>query len=152
MTKVRYAKQRGGVGFYSEIELESLKTEELESFVSDHCSWNMIKSENPTYIIGSGYDDWKEAGIKGIKFALSRINHREKKEIKFLDLNGHPAHSNLYSMFAAGFLCLFEDFGIELKKEDYENLLDFVSSSAGWEKINEMPNEKKLAITMYNKS
>ena len=152
MTKFIYKKQRAGFGFYAEIELEPLNTSKTESFVSDYCSWKMIKSENPSYRIGSNYDGWTEASIKGVEFALSRINHKVKKEIKLLDLNGHVAHSNLYSMFAAGFLCLFKDFGIELKKEDYENLIDFVSSSGGWDKINEMPNEKKLLISTYNKS
>lgn len=152
MTKVKYAKQRGGIGFYSEIELESVKTSKSDSFVSDHCTWNMIKSENPNYTIGLGYDEWKEAAINGIKYALSKINHEVKMEIKLLDLNGHSAHTNLHSMFAAGFICLFNDFGVELKEDDYEKLLTFVSSSAGLGRINEMPNENKLAITLYNKS
>ena len=110
----------------------------------------MIKSANPQYKILELYKAWKEAAICGVKYALTRINHTDKVEIRFIDLNGHPAHSNLYSMFAAGFLCTFEVFEIELKQSDLEKLYDFVASSVGIEKIHEQPDPRKLEIEIYN--
>ena len=151
MTKAKYARQRGGVSFYAEVELDSITTSNLESFVTDYCTWNMIKSATPKYTIGSRYNKWKEAAISGIKFALTRISHKNKIEVKFIDLNGHPAHSNLHSIFAAGFLCTFKHFEIEIKQDDLENLYDFVASSIGIENINESPNENNLIISQYNK-
>lgn len=152
MIRYRYAKQRKGTGFYSVVDLELIETNKAQSFVSDHCTWDLILSENPNYVIGKGYDIWKEAVINGVEFALSKIAHTNKVEVRLIDLNGHVAHSNLYSMFVAGFLCTFKAFELELDEDELEQLYDFVSGSAGFEKFEEMPDERQLNIRQYSKT
>jgi hypothetical protein len=151
MTKLKYAEHRRGFGLYAVVEIESIETQRAESFVSDTCTWNMIKSENPTYEIGPGYHDWKDSATYGIRCALSKITHHPKVEIKLLDLNCHPAHSNHYSMFAAGFLCLFKDFGVKLSGIDHERVVDFVARSAGSKNFDEKPDGTALVIGQYAK-
>lgn len=149
MTQEKYNKQINGIGLFAEIWIDSYKSDNPESIVIDACSWKVLREAYENLQLGEGYYKWKTAALKGIRFAISKIETDVIYEIHLLDLNGHVLHSNLHSMFAVGLLSVFRELRIDISENDLAELHEFVHSSKGFSGIWEEPDENKLHITNY---
>jgi hypothetical protein len=149
MTQEKYNKQINGIGLYAEICIDSSKSNGLESTVIDACSWKMLREAHINLQLGEGHYKWRAAVLKGIRFAISKIETDVTYEIRLLDIDGHILHSNLHSMFAVGLLSVFKELRVDINENDLAALHEFVHSSKGYNSIWEEPNENKLHITNY---
>lgn len=129
MTDTKYAKQKGGRGHYAYCKINSHATNEPLSFVTDKCTWDALKSTYTNAIVGIGFLDWKQIVINGMQSAISHINFTVQREFELIDVDGHIAHSDNATMFAVGFLSVFNELELILKSEDLEVIDNLVWTS-----------------------
>ena len=144
----KYKRHKNGFGLYSLAHTTSFKAKELQSLVSDDCSWESAIQEYPNFHPSKFDLIWKNMVIQGLYYGLSKIEHYEPLEIVLKDIEGHIMHSNNYSMFAVGILAAFTELKVKIDEEDLEGLYDFVGSSKGKD-LDAIPDLDELVFKTY---
>lgn len=120
--KTRFTEVKYGIALFTEIETAAIKSKSKVSRSIDACSWKTIEEAYPGFKVVESYQDWKNATLMGIDFALKLLGRKTEIEISLLDINGHDCHSNIYSMFMAGALSVFNEVGLIINNEGIEKI------------------------------
>jgi hypothetical protein len=149
MTKFRYIKLHNKIEFYADVFISSSLSENPQPSIINKCSFATLKNENANLTEGEILLEWKMAALSGMKYAITRIKFYEVFDLELIDICGHPVNTNLHSMFAAGLLSVFKEFGIDIKESDLNSIYDFVGKSAGHANIRKQPDINDLKISDY---
>lgn len=149
MTCHKYLHVMNAHRLYTEVWIDSVSAEGDHPVVADRCSWDMLKATYNNAQITHGHYQWKDAVIKGIRFALSKIETQNPYRIILQDVHGHILHSNLHVMFATGLTAVFKELNVALSAQDQCSLQQFIYASGGLDAIRTEPDENRLLIAHY---
>jgi hypothetical protein len=126
--EARFVRQYNKAGYFALVRLE-VEREWNELEITTDCHGRTSRSQGHIEEVpATGYDDWKQGAINGVKFALEVINKRNAKVV-ITHIEGLTTDTNPTIVAAAAARAIWNAFEISIPEHTERNLENCVLES-----------------------